>query len=702
MSDSTLPVFKINEMATVREALKKYNELNFCTLLVADSNDKIIGKITLQKILANIEEKDFLDMPIKKWITRDANVISADAALDIIKISKQHKGQKLTGIVEEGKLIDAYKQCDIMEYVSEQYYNMYDKLYSIIESAKNGIIAIDDKGIIFVYNYAAARIFKTGKEELIGQHISKLDKRMELLEVVNTGKPQTVVKRIINNYTIVTNRSPLIKDGAVIGAVAIVQDISDLESVSKELQTTKGLLKEIQTILESSYDGIFITDEKGKVLMVNSAWEQICGLSRQEVVGITAQEMVRRGIYTESAVQKVVETGKTSTVMLEMVSGNKGQKILATGTPIFDEDGQLTRVIANIRNITDLVNLKSQLEYSWQLTEKYSSEIKEIRRQQQFSDIVANSKDIQNVLEIVSRAADVDTTVLITGESGVGKEVVAKYLHTLSRRKNGPFIKINCAAIPATLLESELFGYEAGAFTGASKQGKIGLFELAHEGTLLLDEIGEMPLELQSKLLRAIQSKEKTRIGGEKPVEIDVRIVAATNRNLEKMMKEGIFRADLFYRLNVININITPLRNRTEDIPALIFHFLDRFNKKYNCKKSISHQVVDTLIEYQWPGNIREMENLIERLVVLTDDNEITINHLPESYLNTNVMEYNIQINGIIPLKEAVEEVEKQLILRAKQKYGSTRRMAKVLGVDQSTIVRKINSWPLPGNAIAK
>lgn len=702
MSDSTLPVFKINEMATVREALKKYNELNFCTLLVADSNDKIIGKITLQKILANIEEKDFLDMPIKKWITRDANVISADAALDIIKISKQHKGQKLTGIVEEGKLIDAYKQCDIMEYVSEQYYNMYDKLYSIIESAKNGIIAIDDKGIIFVYNYAAARIFKTGKEELIGQHISKLDKRMELLEVVNTGKPQTVVKRIINNYTIVTNRSPLIKDGAVIGAVAIVQDISDLESVSKELQTTKGLLKEIQTILESSYDGIFITDEKGKVLMVNSAWEQICGLSRQEVVGITAQEMVRRGIYTESAVQKVVETGKTSTVMLEMVSGNKGQKILATGTPIFDEDGQLTRVIANIRNITDLVNLKSQLEYSWQLTEKYSSEIKEIRRQQQFSDIVANSKDIQNVLEIVSRAADVDTTVLITGESGVGKEVVAKYLHTLSRRKNGPFIKINCAAIPATLLESELFGYEAGAFTGASKQGKIGLFELAHEGTLLLDEIGEMPLELQSKLLRAIQSKEITRIGGEKPVEIDVRIVAATNRNLEKMMKEGIFRADLFYRLNVININITPLRNRTEDIPALIFHFLDRFNKKYNCKKSISHQVVDTLIEYQWPGNIREMENLIERLVVLTDDNEITINHLPESYLNTNVMEYNIQINGIIPLKEAVEEVEKQLILRAKQKYGSTRRMAKVLGVDQSTIVRKINSWPLPGNAIAK
>ncbi len=270
--------------------------------------------------------------------------------------------------------------------------------------------------------------------------------------------------------------------------------------------------------------------------------------------------------------------------------------------------------------------------------------------------------------------------------------MIAKYLHKLSSRNEKPFIKINCAAIPANLLESELFGYMPGAFTGANKQGKIGLFELANEGTLLLDEIGEMPFELQAKLLRALQSKEVFRIGGKESIQIDTRILAATNRNLKEMMQRGDFREDLYYRLNIINIDLFPLRKRIADIPPLIMYLLEKYNKKHKRDKSISMQTVDALIEYQWPGNVRELENLVERLVVLTDEKDIQIYHLPESYRTSNTPDFSVSVNGILPLKTAVAEVEKQLLIKAKQKYGSTRKMAKALGVDQSTIVRKYSS----------
>jgi transcriptional regulator with PAS, ATPase and Fis domain len=411
--------------------------------------------------------------------------------------------------------------------------------------------------------------------------------------------------------------------------------------------------------------------------------------------------MIEAGIYSKSAAQTALETREASTVMLEMTAGaNKGKIILATGKPIFNKSGEIKAVVTNVRDITELEDLKAQLQHSKILTEKYSKEIHEIRRQhQKFSDMVVKSAEMVKVMDLASRVAEVDTTVLVTGESGVGKEVIVAYIHKQSPRYKGPMIKINCGAIPGNLLESELFGYESGAFTGARKTGKMGLFELAHEGTILLDEIGEIPLDLQVKLLRVIQNKEITRVGGTKSAKVDVRIVAATNRNLKKMTEEGRFREDLYYRLNVINIHIPPLRDRNEDIPALIVHMLQKFNEQHHRAIRISSQALSILMDYCWPGNIRQLENLMEQLVILTDGNEILPCHLPEMYLKQSAVDKKIYVQGIVPLKEAVEIVEEQIIMNAKNKYCSTRKMAEVLGVNQSTIVRKLKDMALKKDA---
>ncbi len=294
------------------------------------------------------------------------------------------------------------------------------------------------------------------------------------------------------------------------------------------------------------------------------------------------------------------------------------------------------------------------------------------------------------MIGLASKVAEVDSTVLITGESGVGKEVLASYIHANSKRSDKPFIKINCGAIPVTLLESEFFGYEKGAFTGASKEGKTGIFELAHNGTLFLDEIGEIPLPLQVKLLRVLQENEFLRVGGTKLIKVNVRIIGATNKDLEQEIKKGNFREDLFYRLNVVPIHIPSLRKRKEDILPLTLFFLKQFNEKYHKNKSISHEVIESFQNYNWAGNIRELQNIIERLVVLADSDHIDIADLPSIFRRHNVSEA-ITIHKIMPLKQAISFVEKQLITMAKEKYSTTSKIAEVLGVDQSTISRKIN-----------
>jgi len=301
--------------------------------------------------------------------------------------------------------------------------------------------------------------------------------------------------------------------------------------------------------------------------------------------------------------------------------------------------------------------------------------------------LVSKSKEMEKIIELATRVSMVESPVLIQGESGVGKEIIANVLHNMNtKRKKGPLIKVNCGAIPKELIESEFFGYEPGAFTGASRCGKPGFFELAHKGTIFLDEIGDLPLGLQVKLLRVLQEHEITRLGGVKTIKIDVRVVAATNRDLETMIKEKSFREDLYYRINVIPLRIPSLRERKDDIAPLLFHFLDTYNRKYDLKKSLSDEVVECLLKYEWPGNVRELINLIERLVVTTDVQQIGLEHLPHRY-RTQV-DNNFYRMHQMNLTEAIEELERYMVSKAVKSQKSTYKAAKVLGVSQSTVVR--------------
>lgn len=393
----------------------------------------------------------------------------------------------------------------------------------------------------------------------------------------------------------------------------------------------------------------------------------------------------------------VRERKKSVTIMRKMRQGNE---IYITGTPVFC-DGQITHVTVNIRDVTELQRLQVQVS---RLTALYLSAPEENRTSTLAKEnIVVESPAMKRVVDIAIRIAQVDSVVLIYGESGTGKEVIARLIHSLSARSKGPFISINCGAIPENLLESELFGYEKGAFTGAWRDGKPGLFELANGGVIFLDEISEMPLNLQVKLLKILQDMEVYRLGGIKPIKFDVRVIAATNRNLLELVKDKKFREDLFYRLYVVPIEIPPLRNRREDIFPLAWHFLKMYNQKYNQSKTFSSELVAVLETYNWPGNVRELQNIIERLVVTSDTDVLKPEHLPHSIYQRDEDETEeasfkeYKLSGIVALYQAKELTERALLAQALKMKRTTREIGNLLGISHSTVVRKLQKYGLSG-----
>lgn len=687
----TEPVIRPTQ--TIKDVIPFFIQGQYSALPVVDQEGRYQGIVSAADILNNLDK--ILDQ--ESIITLCQYYPPADTEDNFLEILKNEEFHMLP-VTHKGKeFVGFLTRQDLVNFVLDRYKRTAESYSQVVASSHNGIISINKDGNIVIYNPAAERILGRNKDEMIGKHISEMDPAKGLLETLETGTVSVGVKTNILGRTILTNRSPLAYHGKTVGAMGIFVDVSDLENITHELDNYKALARELNTIINSSYDGLYICDKNGIVTRVNPAWERICGFTSDCIVGKTPYELVAAGLYNKSAATKALETKKTCTVMLEMTSGpKKNQKIMATSTPVLNDHGDIEQVVVNVRDITEIAGLKDQLNATRMLSEKYASELEHIRMQQMMmDDLIAQSPPMHRVLELATRVAQVESTVLVTGESGVGKEVIAKKIHLLSKRKNKSLIKINCGAIPENLLESELFGYEGGAFTGAKKEGKPGMFELASGGTLFLDEIADIPLNLQVKLLRAIQEKEIIRVGGIKPVSVDVRIITATNKELVEMVRKGTFREDLFYRLNVVNIHIPPLRSRKEDIPPLLYSTLKKFNQKYNQEKVLSEPVVDRLLHYHWPGNIRELENLIERMIVLVNESIIQLRHLPDHMKDEENRNRTILVNGIMPLKKAIEDVEAQLIENALKEHGTTRKAAKILGVNQSTIVRKIKSYNL-------
>lgn len=466
-------------------------------------------------------------------------------------------------------------------------------------------------------------------------------------------------------------------------------------------------------------DGVYLADEKGFVIAANSCYSKITGIPGDEIVGKHMQTVINEkylnGDYITINAENlngfvlkddsnsikslifekpraicglVIEHKREVSVMGTLIVKGEKKAVLFIGKPYFDDQNRLRYVLVLMRETTELSRLKNKLEEAERKSREYLNELMNLRSDKSEDIFIGKHSSIEKIKQLINYVAKTDATVLITGETGVGKEVIAKEIYRKSCRSKGPYVKVNCAAIPESLMESELFGYEKGAFTGAVKREKLGFFEMANGGTILLDEIGEMPVKLQSKLLRVLQEKEITRIGGTRSIKLDIRVIASTNQDIEDQIKQGSFREDLFYRLNVIPVKIPPLRERKSDIALLAYNFLEKFTKRYDKPKEFDAFAVEALTCCEWPGNVRELENTIERLVIIGDEGLITDKDVV-NVMGKEKFPYVAVDDVEITLKEAVDKVEKTIIEGALKKYGSSHKAARVLGVTQTTVLRK-------------
>ena len=467
-------------------------------------------------------------------------------------------------------------------------------------------------------------------------------------------------------------------------------------------KNTHLTLDQIIPILNVITDAVFIDDADGVCQWCNDACEEMYNIEYDEIVGRHVEDLEKSGIFTPSVTRRVLEEKREITIIHE---NRFGRRLLTTGSPVFVPmtsgewvaagEGRYSRTIAFVlttsRDITQISTVQEQPDTPGSALLKARN--LDVPEDIDTSFIVSESEAMHNVMALTKKLASVNTTVLITGESGVGKGLIARQLHEEGVRWKKPFVTVNCGAIPDNLIESELFGYVAGAFTGSRADGKQGLFEAAQDGTIFLDEISELPLNLQVKLLQVIQERQITPVGGTRPIPVDVRIISATNRNLEELVKEGRFREDLYYRLNVVPINVPSLRERPADIIPLIQMNIARCNRELGETKSISPDALSILLKYPWPGNIRELQNIIERLVITTSHNVITEDDI---FIFIKEAAEDNQINyADTSLAAALERAEKEILSRALENYKSTRAIARVLKVSQPTIVRKLNKYGL-------
>lgn len=474
----------------------------------------------------------------------------------------------------------------------------------------------------------------------------------------------------------------------IINTQCLIEKI--LHDFSNSTPNIEQDLLEYKNIFENIEEEIFVTDQNGYILRLNPAAEKVCGILATDVINRHVLELQKEGIFSSSISMQVLHQKKKINMMQHLKSG---KIVISTAVPIFNDEGEIDRVICTSKDYNEISKLKGELEEKNTELARKNQEITNLR-EEIFSNVnlIYNSKEMAKIRDKIYKIAPIDLSVLIQGESGVGKEVITKAIHYASLRRDQPFIKINCSVIPETLIESELFGYEGGAFTGAAKGGKIGKIELANNGTLFLDEIGELPLLIQVKLLEFLQDKEICKIGGTKKIKINTRVLTATNRNLQNMVNEGLFRKDLFYRINVVPINIPPLRERREDIPPLVKYFLNLFNIKYGMTKRIAPEVMQAFYAYRWPGNVRELEHVLERAIIISDTEVITLEAM-QSFLEIKTNNKKVICTELMSLKLAKRQIEEQLVKSAYEIYKSTYKAAKVLEIDQSTVVKLLKKY---------
>jgi PAS domain S-box-containing protein len=556
---------------------------------------------------------------------------------------------------------------------------------------------IEPSGRIIYANSSAINLLGLTAEELIGSPIEKINPMgwKEISRIFNTRTPQIGARSSVKGKLFITSRLPLIIEDRMVAVISFFQGIFSYDQYALELESYKQTAKLLQAIMDFSFDGLWITDRHGNVVKLNKAAERITGCKAEEVLGRNVADLVSEGYVDESVTLEVLKR-KTTVSLVQKTKLKK--KVLATGSPIFSTDGEIDVIIINDRDITELDRIRQELKESQALIDQYRQELSELQQKELESGyFLCKSKIMQTVYAKAQQVARFDSTVLLSGESGVGKGLLAKLIHLKSNRNNGPFIRVDCAAVVETLFESELFGYEKGAFTGAGPKGKLGLIEMADGGTLFLDEISEVPLSQQVKLLRFLDEKSFLRVGGATPKTVDARVIAATNKDLAQEVREHHFRKDLFYRLKVVALAIPPLQGRSEDIIDLIYFFMSKFSEKHQIKRRMDREVLDFLVSFKFPGNVRELENLVESLMVTSSQENISLRDVPADLLQEINPFRNVLPDCAVPslLPQYIQNLEAEHIRKIIDQYGSQREAARHLGVNQSTLSRKLRK---PGN----
>lgn len=677
----------LNEETTLKEALQFLLAHQISHVAVIDDKGCLLGILESIDILENLQQSIDHSIPIKSFMRQPELIVYMEDGLEhnVEKIISQGMNSSYL-INKEGYLLGELRLDHVSKALKVMLKELEHFISKIIGSVHNALMAIDSQGRVVFYNRSAEQILKFKEREIIGRHIKDFIPDSLTLKALETGQELRNMRTNYGGRHQFTDFLPIISSGEkLLGAVAIFKDVTELEDVTDRLSTNEQLMATLEAVVENSYEGMLVIDDQERIILMNQFFLDVMGLVSQEVIGKPIQDIIPNSQLPQTLKTGQAQFGETwhvgqrDFVIMRVPIERDGRVVGAFARTIF-KNMEIAKVFAK-----KVSRLEDDLAF-------YKEELGKINSPQfVFDDIIGESPAMKAAKSLAHRASRTTSTVLILGESGTGKEVFSHAIHKSSLRSKGPFIKVNCAALPENLLESELFGYAEGAFTGARRGGKPGKFELADKGTIFLDEIGDMPLAMQAKLLRVIQEREVERLGGTEPIKVDVRIIAATNRDLHQMMIEHKFRLDLYYRLNVLPIKLPALRERKEDIGPISIVLIRKINDRLGTFiHGITQESLLTLHAYDWPGNIRELENILERAMVTCDDHRIHPKHLS---LPGNIDSSQTEKTLEMALAEAEREIIQEALRRAQ---GNKVHASRILGIHRSVLYKKMAKLFIP------
>lgn len=684
-----VPLLQIN--ATLEQGVRMLRHSKLDGLPVVCEQGALVGIFTKANLMDALLAGASIADDIKPYYRRRVETVPVNTPYETVE--KLVKTSPVgTGVVvdEENNVVGILTKVDMIMSLFRRTEKLANQLVTVYNSMHNGVIVIDKEFKVRLMNEPASQILGLDEAGTIGNPLSEIFPSLALEPVINDGQWLIGVKALWQDLEVMCNISPLIGEKGVNGAIIILQPLTELDELASELESTKRIYETLLTALNIAYEAIIVVDDGGKITLVNEA---ACRFFRKREGELLAKPIEE--IMPNSRLPRTLKTGLSEINEVLVIDGHpcvvsrnpivrKGQVIGAVGKITYQR-------LEEVRELSEkLAEMDQELSY-------YRAQAQGGRSLITFNQIITANKEMKQIKQEAAMIARGNSTVMLTGESGTGKELFAESIHNASPRRMKQFVQLNCGAIPENLAESELFGYAPGAFTGAHRDGKVGEFALANKGTLFLDEIGDLPLNLQGKLLRVLEDQSFTPVGGSKPIRVDVRIITATNKDLRYRVRVGEFRPDLFYRLNVINFKLIPLRMRPEDIIPLAYMFLEKYNREFGFNiLDISREAKAILLAHSWPGNVRELRNVIERAVNYTRGKVLNVDNLPYYLRERESSSKGGEASYLSPATGNRKELDRDTILQILDRVnGNKSKAARALGISRTWLYEKLRQYDL-------